>query len=449
MKVIENLLLSLTYVSLFNTSGAQAFMFNQELIKDTTECQLCVHSLDMFEQELINKIEPKTIQNKVEELCSLFKKPSQYNSCLQLLGEVMVEGVNFFKNYVPYAICEKLQVCVAKTKKQKLEKKHLNEFVKFKKNYNKKYDNIEEYIKRHKIFKENYIFIEEHNKKKSSFKLGVNHIADMTNNEFTSTYTNRIMKYHYKNKLKDSFECKQQDTFDSYNGMLGRSAYPKKLDWREKGVVGKVRNQKSCGSCWSFGSAESIESMNAIHTGNLVVLSEQDLIANDKNDLGCNGGIPEHAYEYAINNGLCYESECPYMADDKISCDNDNCSKKIYIDDCMDVNMSQESLIKALQNGPITVAIEADKQIFQFYKNGILSSDECGTQLDHAVQVVGYYIGDTNNDSYWIVRNSWGESWSDLGGYIHIGMSDTPFGICGINMAASQPIIYDKDVLDI
>lgn len=80
----------------------------------------------------------------------------------------------------------------------------------------------------------------------------------------------------------------------------------------------------------------------------------------------------------------------------------------------------------ALALGPVSVAVEADKGVFQNYKSGVITSASCGQNLDHGVLAVGYGTSE-NGDAYWLVKNSWGASWGDEG-YLKIGENN----ICGI-----------------
>jgi len=84
----------------------------------------------------------------------------------------------------------------------------------------------------------------------------------------------------------------------------------------------------------------------------------------------------------------------------------------------------------AIQQGAVTVAIQADTSVFQYYNGGIITSAACGTSLDHAVLAVGY--GSENGWEYFLVRNSWGTYWGE-NGYVKIAIT-TGAGICGINM---------------
>jgi cathepsin L len=90
----------------------------------------------------------------------------------------------------------------------------------------------------------------------------------------------------------------------------------------------------------------------------------------------------------------------------------------------------------ALQNGPLAVAIEADKRVFQTYSSGVLSDSACGTKLDHAVTAVGY--GTENGQEYFLVKNSWNTTWGDQG-YIKLAITDG-LGECGINQDPMLPV---------
>ncbi len=50
------------------------------------------------------------------------------------------------------------------------------------------------------------------------------------------------------------------------------------LDWRDKGVVGPVKNQGQCEVCYAFSATAAIESAWALETGTLVSLSEQQIL---------------------------------------------------------------------------------------------------------------------------------------------------------------------------
>jgi C1A family cysteine protease len=90
--------------------------------------------------------------------------------------------------------------------------------------------------------------------------------------------------------------------------------------------------------------------------------------------------------------------------------------------------------------GPVSIALDAETKVFQSYKSGVVTSESCGTNLDHGVLIVGY--GEEDGIKYWLVKNSWGESWGD-DGYIKIERSESTndSGICGIAMQPSFPIV--------
>jgi KDEL-tailed cysteine endopeptidase len=99
---------------------------------------------------------------------------------------------------------------------------------------------------------------------------------------------------------------------------------------------------------------------------------------------------------------------------------------------------SEQALMSAVAQQPVSIAIEADKPVFQLYKSGVLSG-MCGSQLDHGVLVVGYGTG-TNGGDYWKVKNSWGASWG-MNGYVLLKRGQSGAGECGILSQPSYPIV--------
>ena len=88
---------------------------------------------------------------------------------------------------------------------------------------------------------------------------------------------------------------------------------------------------------------------------------------------------------------------------------------------------SGNALKNAVLQGPVSVAVDASSNAFNFYATGVVTSSTCGTNLDHAILAVGY--GTENGIDYFLVKNQWTDLWGDEG-YIKIGASDD--NICGI-----------------
>ena len=98
---------------------------------------------------------------------------------------------------------------------------------------------------------------------------------------------------------------------------------------------------------------------------------------------------------------------------------------------------SVSQLMAAVAQQPVSIAIEADKRVFQSYTSGVLDSTSCGTNLDHGVLLVGYGTDEASGLDYWLVKNSWNTVWGDEG-YIKIARVEGS-GICGIQMAPVYP----------
>ena len=302
-------------------------------------------------------------------------------------------------------------------------------FLDFVKTFDKSYDSLAHLETKFKTFIDNLRYIEHTNNIQSNFTLGVNQFADLTNDEFRSM---NLMK------TKAQSTCKG---FSSTSASL-----PGALDWRSENAVTGVKDQGQCGSCWSFSATGAMEGAWSIATGSLVSLSEQQLVdcsaGRTYGNHGCNGGLMDGAFKYAIDNGMCSESSYPYTSGtSKTGGTCETCTSVVTMSSCVDVTANNQVHLKeAVARGPVSIAIEADTKAFQLYKSGVLTGDACGTNLDHGVLIVGY--GSESGSEYWLVKNSWGTSWGD-NGYIKIGRSDSTNdpGVCGIAMQPSYPVV--------
>jgi len=310
-----------------------------------------------------------------------------------------------------------------------------DEWESFMKNYNKAYENDEEAQHRRSVWENNLDFIEKHNNEAANgqhtFTVGINEFADLTSDEFAQFFNgfdSSMAKY----------DSKQENDFALFEDM------PSEVDWRQKGFVTEVKNQLRCGSCWAFSAVGSIEGQHFNKTGKLVSLSEQNIVDCDHKDHGCMGGIMESAYQYVIQNkGIDTEASYPYTAKTGKECKFKTEDIGATISSFKTIPPgSEEALLKAVATvGPISVAIDASRPTFHFYKKGVYHEPECSsTKLDHGVLAVGYGGSNDNHrgHEYWIVKNSWGKSWG-MDGYIN--MSRNRKNNCGIASHASYPIV--------
>jgi len=215
---------------------------------------------------------------------------------------------------------------------------------------------------------------------------------------------------------------------------------PASIDWRTKGAVTAVKNQGGCGSCWTFSTAETLESHIAVKTGKLLTFSEQQIVSCAKNPSkcggtgGCEGATQELAFNYTRDaGGISLESSYPYTGTDS-PCDASKIKPVATIDGYvrLDSNNASQLMSALVTQGPIAISLAASGLSFQLYGGGILSGNLCGWDIDHAVQAVGY--GVENNVGYWIVRNSWGPGWGESG-YVRIYREIAPGKpeACGID----------------
>ena len=297
--------------------------------------------------------------------------------------------------------------------------------------HGKNYRSVKEELHRHIIWMSNHKYVDEHNAHadKFGFTLKMNKFGDMESNEFAAMYNGyRVLG--------------SKRTGKPFVPSVDAGDLPTSVDWRDKGFVTPVKDQGQCGSCWAFSTTGSIEGQHFNATKELVSLSEQNLVdcSDDFGNQGCNGGMPDSAFQYVMKNGIDTESTYPYLAHDE-PCQFSQANVGAKITSFMDVETKNETALQIASAtvGPISVAIDASHQNFQFYNTGVYNPPACSsTNLDHAVLVVGYGTDADSGLDYWLVKNSWGVSWGIQG---YIKMVRNKRNKCGIATAASFPLV--------
>ncbi|XP_054837868.1 procathepsin L-like [Eublepharis macularius] len=288
---------------------------------------------------------------------------------------------------------------------------------------------------RRSIWEWNLQVIQQHNWEASqglhTFQLNMNQFGDLSNDEYRRLVNGARPELDVNRRVNNVF--RRSATFQP----------PAYVNWRARGYVTPVKNQGACGSCWAFSSTGALEGLHFKRTGNLISLSEQNLMdcSTYLGNNGCNGGWMPLAFEYvAQNDGIDSERSYPYQAQSGFPCRYSPWNRAATCDSLVMVQSgSEEALEEAVATtGPVSVAVDASSIHFQFYSSGIFYLESCGNTLDHGMLVVGYGVSQWNGQDYWLLKNSWGTEWGEEG-YMQVAKGAN--NMCGVASAASFPIM--------
>ena len=240
---------------------------------------------------------------------------------------------------------------------------------------------------------------------------------------------------------------------------LGAADLPDSFTWCNKegtNYCTMSRNQhipQYCGSCWAHGAISALGDRIKIARGAKgidVNLAVQHML-NCGNAGSCHGGSVDGPYQWihqigeATGTGISYETQNPYLAcsaeskeglcphgdwscsamnvaktcstfpANGVSCSEIASYPNVKIDDYGSVSGVAAMQKEILARGPIACGINANPILN--YTSGVVKHANFLQMVDHIISVVGWGVDD--GTSYWIVRNSWGEYWGEMG-YVRV-----------------------------
>ncbi|XP_044969245.1 ervatamin-C-like [Hordeum vulgare subsp. vulgare] len=285
--------------------------------------------------------------------------------------------------------------------------------------YGRVYADAAEKLRRQEVFAANARHIDAVNRAGNrTYTLGLNHFSDLTNEEFAEKH----LGYRHQPgpgglRPEDSSPAAAVNVTDAQ-----LQSTPDSVDWRARGAVTPVKHQGHCGSCWAFAAVAATEGLVQIATGNLISMSEQQVLDCTGGTSSCKSGYVNAALTYiTASGGLQTEAAYAYSAEQgacRSGGASPNSAAAVGVHRSAMLNGDEGALQVLVAGQPVAVAVEAEPD-FHHYKSGVyVGSPSCGQKLHHAVTVVGYGA-DGGGQGYWVVKNQWGAGWGE-GGYMRL-----------------------------
>jgi cathepsin B len=228
------------------------------------------------------------------------------------------------------------------------------------------------------------------------------------------------------------------ETSSDFSNVAVPEEFDSRTNWPNCPTIAQIRDQSTCGSCWAFGGVTAMSDRLCIASNAAVTiaLSAEDMLSCCETcGMGCNGGYPASAWNYFKNTGLVADSEYPYAfapcahhvnstvyqpcgaSQPTPACDRTKLAGKTYkakssysVGGLFDRAAKIQAEI--MTYGPVEGAFTVYED-FLAYKSGVYQHTTGSALGGHAIRILGW--GVENGTPYWLIANSWNESWGDNG----------------------------------
>jgi len=302
------------------------------------------------------------------------------------------------------------------------------------------------------VFVVNLDRIQRHNRDKTkAYSMAVNHLADLTDEEFSKQYLSRVPasvtsgQSEAETAVDPSQPQKQADASQLRSPAASAAGLSQTENFDLLNVLQQstISESTECSDGYAWISAVAMNANYYLKKERPIAFqfSPQtyiDCSANFGNQ-GCGGGTHENSYKYSAQYGIDTLVNYPYFGRQRPCRATTGFFRNAGVRTIE--KFSNTELYGALSSKQLVISSYLDLSKARFYSGGIYN-ENCSAQATQGVLLVGAGTDPLKNLPYWLVVNTWGPMWGENGKmrilrYAEDGQEKT--SSCGLNAFATFP----------